>query len=171
VRESSHNQNGRHCREVVTMIVVRITMNVLPEKQKELVQTLLSMVESMEKEAGCLSYALFCNMEDKNLLNLLEEWQTRKDLDQHLPKIRNVRRFAGNQEPPDRTAWHPYLHHPSIGGDGSRSYRPGERIRRVHNDRSSFPQIDISAYRAVDFSKNRDGTDEKVLLQARLYPN
>jgi hypothetical protein len=23
-------------------------------------------------------------MEDKNLLNLLEEWQTRKDLDQHL---------------------------------------------------------------------------------------
>jgi quinol monooxygenase YgiN len=63
-----------------TMIVVRITMNVLPEKQKELVQTLLSMVESMEKEAGCLSYALFCNMEDKNLLNLLEEWQTRKDL-------------------------------------------------------------------------------------------
>jgi quinol monooxygenase YgiN len=40
------------------MIVVRITMNVLPEKQKELVQTLLSMVESMETEAGCLSYAL-----------------------------------------------------------------------------------------------------------------
>jgi quinol monooxygenase YgiN len=84
VRETSHNQNGRHCREVVTMIVVRITMNVLPEKQKELVQTLLSMIEPMEKEAGCLSYALFCNMEDKNLLNLLEEWQTRKDLDLYL---------------------------------------------------------------------------------------
>ncbi len=66
------------------MIVVKITMNVLPEKQKELVQTLLSMVGPMEKEAGCLSYALFCNIEDKNLLNLLEEWQTRKDLDRHL---------------------------------------------------------------------------------------
>jgi quinol monooxygenase YgiN len=65
------------------MIVVKITMNVLPEKQKELVQTLLSMVGSMEKEAGCLSYALFCNIEDRNLLNLLEEWQTRKDLDRH----------------------------------------------------------------------------------------
>jgi quinol monooxygenase YgiN len=26
----------------------------------------------------------FCNIEDKNLLNLLEEWQTRKDLDRHL---------------------------------------------------------------------------------------
>jgi len=66
------------------MIVVKITMNVLPEKQKELVQTLLSMVGSMEKDAGCLSYALFCNIEDKNLLSLLEEWQTRKDLDRHL---------------------------------------------------------------------------------------
>lgn len=66
------------------MIAVTITMNVLPEKQKELVQTLLSMIGPMEKEAGCLSYALFCNMEDKNLLNLLEEWQTRQELDQHL---------------------------------------------------------------------------------------
>jgi quinol monooxygenase YgiN len=66
------------------MIVVRIAMNVLPEKQKELVQTILSMIGPMEKEAGCLSYALFCNIENKNLLNLLEEWQTRKDLDRHL---------------------------------------------------------------------------------------
>ena len=66
------------------MIVVRIAMNVLPEKQKELVQTILSMIGPMEKEADCLSYALFCNVQDKNLLNLLEEWQTRKDLDRHL---------------------------------------------------------------------------------------
>lgn len=66
------------------MIVVRITMNVVPEKQKELVQTLLSMIGPMEKEAGCLGYALFCDIEDKNLLSLLEEWQTRKDLDHHL---------------------------------------------------------------------------------------
>jgi quinol monooxygenase YgiN len=66
------------------MIVVRITMNVLPEKQKELVQTLLSMIGTMEKEAGCLSYTLFCDIEDKNLLNLLEEWKTRKDFNHHL---------------------------------------------------------------------------------------
>ena len=42
------------------------------------------MIGPMENEAGCLSYALFCNIEDKNHLNLLEEWQTRKDLDRHL---------------------------------------------------------------------------------------
>ena len=66
------------------MIVVRIAMNVLPGKQKELVQTILSMIGPMEKEAGCLSCALLCNVEDKNLLNLFEEWPTRKDLDRHL---------------------------------------------------------------------------------------
>jgi quinol monooxygenase YgiN len=41
------------------MIVVRIAMKVHPEKQKELVQTILSMIGPMEKETGCLSYALF----------------------------------------------------------------------------------------------------------------
>lgn len=66
------------------MIVVRITMHVIPEKQKELVQTILSMIEPMEKETGCISYALFCNMEDKCLLNLLQEWRTRRALDQYL---------------------------------------------------------------------------------------
>jgi quinol monooxygenase YgiN len=66
------------------MIVVRIIMQVIPEKKKELVQTILSMIEPMEKETGCISYSLFCNMEDKCHLNLLQEWRTRRYLDQYL---------------------------------------------------------------------------------------
>lgn len=66
------------------MIIVRIAMDVIPEKQKEMVQTLLSMLGSMRKAAGCRSYTLFSNIEDKNLLTLLGEWQSRKDLDNHL---------------------------------------------------------------------------------------
>ena len=66
------------------MIVVRIIMNVLPEKQKELVQTLLSMMGPMEKEPGCLSYALLCDLSDKNLLCVLEEWENRDKLEHHL---------------------------------------------------------------------------------------
>jgi quinol monooxygenase YgiN len=65
------------------MIVVRIRMNVIPEKQKELAQTLIPMIALMDSEPGCLSYALYCNMEDKNALNLWEEWQTRENLDHH----------------------------------------------------------------------------------------
>ena len=66
------------------MIVFKIAMSVLPEKQKELLQTLSSIIGSMGMEPGCLAYAAFCDIEDKNLLVLLEEWQTRKDLDRHL---------------------------------------------------------------------------------------
>ena len=66
------------------MIIVRITMHVLPEKQKELVQTLLSLMPPMKKKAGCLSYAILCDVNDKNLICVLEEWESRKMLDQHL---------------------------------------------------------------------------------------
>jgi quinol monooxygenase YgiN len=109
------------------MIVVRIAMNVLQEKQKELVQTILSMIGPMENEAGCLSYALFCNIEDKNLLNLLEEWQTRKDLDRHLRsefrssfKVRNVQRFTKNQEPFVRSISNSNSHSFPFGQNGER---------------------------------------------------
>ena len=70
------------------MIFVRITMNVLPEKQKELVQTLLSMIEPTGKEAGCVSCAVFCNIEDKNRFVLLEEWETREDLEHYIKSHR-----------------------------------------------------------------------------------
>jgi quinol monooxygenase YgiN len=66
------------------MIILKITMNVMSEKKKEVAQTLLSVMEAMEKAAGCLSCSLFCDIEDQCLLMLLEEWRNRKDLDHHL---------------------------------------------------------------------------------------
>ncbi|MDB4304224.1 antibiotic biosynthesis monooxygenase [Desulfosarcina sp.] len=123
------------------MIVVRITMNVLPEKQKELVQTLLSMIELTEMEVGCLSFALFCNMEDKNLLNLLEEWQSRKDLDQHLQSdIFGV--LLGTKslliEP---HGIHIYTIGQSEGMEAVHSAR-GKEFERVHKDASQYLPTD-----------------------------
>jgi quinol monooxygenase YgiN len=66
------------------MIIVRIRMKVLPEKQKEVMQTLLSMIEPAGKEKGCLSYDVFCDMEDNHVFSLIEEWETREDLDRHI---------------------------------------------------------------------------------------
>ena len=70
------------------MIVVRIIMNVLPEKQKEVMQTLLSMIESPEKDSGYLNYGIFCDIEDKNVFNLISEWKTREDLNDHIKSYR-----------------------------------------------------------------------------------
>ena len=66
------------------MIIVRIAMNALPEKQKEVMQTLLSMAESTVKEKGCLSHQALRDIEEENVFSLIDEWETREDLDQHL---------------------------------------------------------------------------------------
>ncbi len=59
-------------------------MNVLPEKQLELRQTLHSMLGVEKREAGCLSYAVFCDIQNENFFSLLEEWETREQLEQHI---------------------------------------------------------------------------------------
>ena len=66
------------------MIIVRIAMNALPEKRKEVMQTLLSMIESTGKEKGCLSHHVFRDIEDDNVFSLIDEWETREDLDRHI---------------------------------------------------------------------------------------
>lgn len=66
------------------MIFVRILLNVLPEKRLEFTQTLLSMIEPIGKETGCLACSFFCDIEDRNCYNLLGEWETREDLNKHI---------------------------------------------------------------------------------------
>ena len=66
------------------MIIFRITMNVLQGKQKEVMQTLLSMLGPAGKDKGRLSYDVFCDLEDNHVFNLIEEWETREDLDRHI---------------------------------------------------------------------------------------
>ena len=66
------------------MIIVRITMKALMEKRTEMMQTLLSMIEPAGKEKGCLNYEVFCDLEDNRVFSLIEEWETREDLDRHI---------------------------------------------------------------------------------------
>ena len=62
-------------------------MNVLPEKQKEVLQTLLSMIEPPGND-GCLSYEIFCDIDDKNVFSLISEWQSRLQLNRHMSSDR-----------------------------------------------------------------------------------
>ena len=66
------------------MIIVRITMNTILNKRTEVMQTLLSMIEPMENERGCLSCHAFRDIEDKNGFDLITEWKTREDLDHYI---------------------------------------------------------------------------------------
>lgn len=66
------------------MILVRITLNARPEKQKELRQTLISLMDASEKNSVYLSFNIFSDIEDMNVFNLITEFDTRKQLYQYL---------------------------------------------------------------------------------------
>jgi quinol monooxygenase YgiN len=83
-----HTVYFMRCGEEGFVIIVRIVMNALPEKQKEVMQTLLSMIESTGKERGCLSYHIFRDIEDKNGFELIAEWESREDLDNYIRSAR-----------------------------------------------------------------------------------
>lgn len=70
------------------MILIRTIMNVHPGKQKELSQTLLSLIKSSGKEKGCLGYAVFNDIEDKNVFNVISKWESRQQLDQYISSNR-----------------------------------------------------------------------------------
>jgi quinol monooxygenase YgiN len=66
------------------MIIVKITLNALADKHLEVTQTLLSLIEPVGKEQGCKNYNVFCDIHDKNHFCLLEEWETKENLDHHI---------------------------------------------------------------------------------------
>jgi quinol monooxygenase YgiN len=59
-------------------------MKALLDKRTEMMQTLLSMIEPAGEEKGCLSYDVFCDLEDNGVFSLMEEWETREDLGRHI---------------------------------------------------------------------------------------
>ena len=70
------------------MILVFIKMNVRPEKHKELLQTFQSIVAQMRKENGCVDSNFYQNAENENDFFLVEAWENRKTLDDHMRSVR-----------------------------------------------------------------------------------
>ena len=70
------------------MILIKATMNVLPEKQKEVLQTLLSLIEPPGKGRGCLSYGAFNDIEDDNAFTLISAWDSREHLENYIKSNR-----------------------------------------------------------------------------------
>jgi len=104
---------GRPFAITLCMILVIMRMKVLSEKRKELSQTITSLIGSLRTEKGCRRCDFCQSMEDENELSLLEEWDTRENLNSHLKSERfRVLRGAMNllQEPYEmmfHTVFHP----------------------------------------------------------------
>ncbi len=92
----------------ICMILVIIRMKVLAEKRKELSQTIALLIGSLRTEKGCRRCDFCRSMEDENELCILEEWDTRKNLNSHLKSERfRVLRGAMSllQEPYEIEVW------------------------------------------------------------------
>jgi len=70
------------------MFLAFIKMKVRSEKRKELLQTIQSIVAQRRKENGCVNSGFYQNGENENDFFLVEEWKTRKALDDHLQSVR-----------------------------------------------------------------------------------
>jgi len=66
------------------LVIIFIKINVRPEKRKELSQTLLSIVEQVRKESGCLHIDFYQNVDNEADFLMVEEWATQKDSNDHL---------------------------------------------------------------------------------------
>ena len=66
------------------MIIVHIKAKAFPEKRKELLQTIQAISNLTREEKGCVSHRLFQEVENRNSFSLIEEWETRKDLENRL---------------------------------------------------------------------------------------
>ena len=75
---------GRLLAITISMILVTIQMNALPEKRIELSQTIVSLSVSTRMEKGCQRCEICQSIEDENRFFLLEEWNTQENLMAHL---------------------------------------------------------------------------------------
>jgi len=90
------------------MILFIIRMKVLAEKRKELSQTIALLIGSLRTEKGCRRCDFCRSMEDENALCILEEWDTRENLNSHLKsELFRVLRGAMSllQEPYEKEVW------------------------------------------------------------------
>jgi len=66
------------------VILSTLKMIVHPERRGDILETMMGMLEPTRVERGCLSYRLYEDVEDRNTFVLVEEWETRKDLETHI---------------------------------------------------------------------------------------
>ena len=65
------------------MIISTMKIDAFPEKRKELLQTIKPLLTRIRQEKGCLSSRFYKDIDDYDRFVLVEEWESRKYLDNH----------------------------------------------------------------------------------------
>jgi len=70
--------------EPIGEVVSAARITVRPEKRKELVMTLDSLLDEIRSEKGCRAYRFYGDDKEEDSFMLISEWETRSDWDRHL---------------------------------------------------------------------------------------
>ena len=65
------------------MIITTIKIHCRKGKRKEIVQTIKALTEQLTKDEGCIKADLYQDLDDKDTLYFMEEWQSRKNLEKY----------------------------------------------------------------------------------------
>jgi len=76
------------------VILATLRMIVRPDRRSDLLEAMRGMLEPARVERGCLSYRLYEDVDNRNALVLLEEWETQEDLERHISKNNQRRLLA-----------------------------------------------------------------------------
>ncbi|MFI5396838.1 MAG: putative quinol monooxygenase [Candidatus Binatia bacterium] len=66
------------------MIVFTMRVTARPEKRREMLQALRSLLGPMSVQPGCLRCRLYQDADDEDVLTWIEEWESREQLDRHV---------------------------------------------------------------------------------------
>ena len=61
-----------------------IDPNTFSDKYREISQTIASITDQTKSKKGCLTSAGYQDIENKNIFFLVEEWRTRRDMNEYL---------------------------------------------------------------------------------------
>lgn len=76
------------------MLVISGEIRVAPESRATAVAAAIKVEQATRKEAGCLSYSFYSDLEDPNVFRIFEEWESADALSAHLktPHIAEFRK-------------------------------------------------------------------------------
>ncbi|HJZ04526.1 MAG TPA: putative quinol monooxygenase [Patescibacteria group bacterium] len=66
------------------MIITTLRIKVRPEKRDEFLKTVRGILEPTRVEPGCIRYQFYQDIENENAFILVEEWETKEDLDRNI---------------------------------------------------------------------------------------
>ncbi len=76
------------------MLVISGIMHISPESRIKAVAAMIRVEQATRKEAGCLTYTFYSDLEDPNVLRIFEEWESDAALAAHFkaPHIAEFRK-------------------------------------------------------------------------------